>query len=706
MRQLWLDTETRSPIALRNGTARYATMAEVTIVTWALDNDEPQIWEPVRRPKFPNGLYDALLEADMVLAHNAYFDRTVLNAQDWWPRELAPLNKWRCVMVQLLSHGLPGSLELACKIFKIPEAYSKKDGKALINQFCKPHGKRKEYKDWSTHPDDWDKFKTYALSDIHSMRAVSNACPKWNSFAFERDLWHLDQKINDRGFAVDLDLAHGAIKATNEEKARLAARTAELTTVDGNVEVHSTTQRDKLLEHLLIQYGVMLPDLRAATIEDTLEDPELPEYVKELLRIRLMASKSSTSKYKRVVETEVGGRLYGTLQFAGANRTQRWAGRIFQPQNLQRLDVSLVAAYHGIEPKAVKKKHIQQYLDDGVNAIKVGAANILFDDVMGLAANCTRGVIVAPPGKKLCISDLANIEGRKLAWLADEEWKLQAFRDRDAGTGYDLYVLAYARAFNVDPSTVTEEQRQIGKVMELALGYQGGVGAFVSMVATYGIDLEMLAANAWPTIPATVLRNSEAAWARAVSKRNTLGLSREVWVVCHALTEMWREAHPNTVLLWEQCEIAARNAIQNPGIEFDVNGKLKFDRKGNWLRIKLPSGRYLSYPDPKIDGNAIHYAAVSVYTKSWHRVYTYGGKIVENVDQASSRDKMAYGIVKAEQAGYEHVLSVHDEGITETPDNDRYSDVALSAIYAENDPWNAGLPLAAKGFTTKRYRKD
>lgn len=326
---------------------------------------------------------------------------------------------------------------------------------------------------------------------------------------------------------------------------------------------------------------------------------------------------------------------------------------------------------------------------------------------MGLASNAIRGLIIAPKGKKLVISDLANIEGRKLAWLADEEWKVQAFRDFDAGRGADLYRIAYARAFGIKPEDVTDDQRQIGKVMELALGYQGGVGAFVAMVATYGIDLDELARKAWETIPSSTLREAEAAWARAVSKRKTLGLKREVWVVCTALTWLWRNAHPNTVTLWEACEVAARHAIMNPGVQFPVSGgKMVFDRRGNWLRIRLPSGRYLSYPDPKIDGNAIHYAAVSVYTKSWHRVYTYGGKIVENIDQASSRDKMAWGMVRAEQAGYSLVLTVHDELVAETKDESRFNHMDLSKILATNDPWNVGLPLAAKGFETYRYRKD
>ena len=701
---LWIDTETYSPIALRNGTARYATMADVMIVTWAVDDGEAHCWDVTSGRPMPSSLYESVMLCDRILAHNAYFDRTLLEHTDWWPREFAPLSKWRCVMAQLLSHGLPGSLGLACKIFQIPQESSKMDGKKYMNLFCKPQGKKKVRNGRDTHPTEWREFLQYATLDIVAMRAVSKACPKWNSTPFERDLWHLDQTINSRGFAVDVELAHAAIFMTTNAKHELAQRTEELT----NGAVESTTQRNKLLQFLLTEYGVALPDLKAKTIEDRLDDPELPEFVKELLRIRLMASKSSTSKYKRVAETEVGGRLYGTLQFAAANRTGRWGGRIFQPQNLMRLVTELVREHFNLpDLKSVKKSHIIEYLETGIAALKRHDADLLFSNVMGLAANAMRGVIIAPKGKKLVISDLANIEGRKLAWLADEEWKLEAFRKFDAGIGADLYRIAYARAFGIRPEDVTDDQRQIGKVMELALGYQGGVGAFVSMVATYGIDLDELAAKAWETIPAATLREAEAAWARAVSKRKTLGLRREVWVVCTALTWLWRNAHPNTVTLWEACEVAARHAILNPGVEFPVSGgKMVFDRRGNWLRIRLPSGRYLSYPDPKIDGNAIHYAAVSVYTKSWQRVYTYGGKIVEKIDQASSRDKMAWGMVRAEQAGYPLVLTVHDELVAETKDEPRFNHMELSKILATNDPWNVGLPLAAKGFETYRYRKD
>jgi DNA polymerase len=303
--------------------------------------------------------------------------------------------------------------------------------------------------------------------------------------------------------------------------------------------------------------------------------------------------------------------------------------------------------------------------------------------------------------------DFANIEGRVLAWMAGEEWKTQAFRDYDAGIGPDLYVQAYARAFNVDPGTVTKAQRQIGKVMELGLGYEGGVGAFVTFAAVYGIDLEELAVAARPTIPLRVLLDAESAYQWALKRNRTYGLSQSVFVVCEALKRLWREAHPATTALWAETEQAARCAILNPGQVFTA-GRLAFDRKGAWLRMKLPSGRYLLYPNPKLEGNQqqIHYAVWNVYTKTWRHEPTYGGKMVENGTQAVARDIMAYAMPRAEAAGFPIVLTVHDELVTEPKDEARYGVGELSQILAHNEDWAEGLPLAAAGFETQRYRKD
>lgn len=685
MKKGFIDTETRSPVSLTTaGGYRYSTQVEVIIVTWALGDAPAKIWDVVNGPSKLAELCADVATVDELWAHNAGFDRTQLSRMAWWPKHLAPLSKWRCTMAQALAHGLPGGLDHLCEIFKVDADKAKLDGSKYIQLFCKPRADG-GWNDKTTHPQEWREFLQYAAQDIPAMREVHRLCPKWNLTPKEIDLWHLDQRINDRGFAVDVDFAEAAVRATTAEKKRLSDRTQALT--DGMVD--RTTQRDRLLVYLLLEHGVDLPDMKADTIERRLEDPELPEYVKELLRIRLQASKSSTAKYRRVLQMNVGGRLYGTLQYCAANRTGRWGGRGFQPHNLQR------------------PTHKQPEIDAGIEAFKAGCEDLVTDNIMALASSSMRGVIIAAPGKKLPRSDLSNIEGRKLAWLADEEWKLQAFRDYDAGIGADLYKVSYARAFNTTPDTVEDDsdERQIGKVMELALGYQGGVNAFVTMAATYGVDLDELADKAWHTIPAATLIAAQAAYARAKTGRRTYGLSEKVWVVCEALKILWRSAHPGIVTLWEQVENAVRNAIQNPGIKFEVNGKLEFDRIKNWLRVKLPSGRYLCYPNPRLDGHNISYAGVSVYSKKWHRISSYGGKFVENITQASSRDVLAWAMPKAEAAGYPIVLTVHDELVTETPNDSRFDDKALSLILAQNDDWNLGLPLAAKGLTTYRYGK-
>jgi len=684
-RKLFIDTETFSPLSLRtHGTVRYATQVEVMIVTWALDDAPEQTWDVTRGGQIPGALLVDLEEADEIWAHNAFFDRTVLNLSKWWPKALAPLTKWRCTMVQALLHGLPGKLDHLCQIFKVDESKRKLDGTNYIQLFCQPHGKKKVRNTRETHPEEWKGFLKYAARDIPSMREVHRLCPKWNLIPREIALWHQDQRINDRGFAVDVEFAVAAVRATEAEKQRLGERTMELT--EGEVE--RTTQRDRLLAYLLKEYDVSLPDMKADTIERRLEDPELPEFVKELLRIRLQASKASTSKYKCIVQMEVGGRMYGGLQFAAANRTGRWGGRGFQPQN---------------QPRPTHKFPV---ILQGIEAMKAGCEDLITDNVMALASSAIRSVIVAAKGKKLCISDLSNIEGRKLAWLAGEEWKLDAFREFDAGEGPDLYKVAYARSFNVSPESVEDDsdERQIGKVQELALGYQGGVNAFVTMAATYGVDLEALARAVLPNLPTLALRDAYKVHAWGVQQKRTYGLSKEVYVACEALKALWRQAHPMTETLWGAYETAARNAILNPGIDFPA-GKCVFSRVKAWLRIKLPSGRFLCYPDPRIDGTKISYANVNVYTKKWHRTYTYGGKIAENIDQASSRDVMADAMPRAEDDGYQIVLTVHDEIMSEVPDSDDFSHEALSVILATNSPWNAGLPLAAKGMTTYRYRK-
>ena len=326
--------------------------------------------------------------------------------------------------------------------------------------------------------------------------------------------------------------------------------------------------------------------------------------------------------------------------------------------------------------------------------------------VMDFLSSAIRGVIVAPAGKKLVISDLSNIEGRMLAWLAGEEWKLQAFRDYDAGTGHDLYKLSYAKSFGVAPEDVTKDQRQKGKVQELALGYEGGVGAFLTFSLGYGIDLEQMARDAWESLPAELVYEAEGFYDWTMKKkRSTFGLSREAFITCDVFKRGWRAGHPHVQTLWKELEAACVSAVENPGNTIECR-RFKVRRDGAWLRIGLPSGRAMCYPQPKVEDGKLSYMGVNQYSRQWCRLKTYGGKLVENATQAASRDVMAGNMPLIDDSGYQIVLSVHDELITEAPDTTDYTSDRLSALLSSVPSWATGLPLAAAGFEDYRYRKD
>ena len=643
MSTLWLDLETYSETPITHGTHKYAENAEVLLVAYAFDDEPVDVLDLTERGSLGN-VQMMVDSADRVVIHNSAFDRTVL-------RHCAvhiPVEKVEDTMVRALAHGLPGSLGALCDVLGVPQDKAKdKAGKKLIHLFTKPRPKNVKLRRATreTHPDEWAAFIEYARLDVDAMRVVYRLLPNWNSHGGERALWLLDQTINDRGIAIDVELADAALRAFQRSTRSLAERTRVLT----GGAVASLTQRDKFLGHLSGSLNFETADLKKGTVS-TLLQGDLSSEVRELLEIRQQASATSPAKYKVLLKaTSADGRLRGTLQFCGASRTGRWGGRLFQPQNL---------------PRPTLK---QGQIDAGIKAMKLDVEDLLFDNVAELCSSAVRGALVASPDHKLVVSDLSNIEGRVLAWLAGEDWKIKAFADFDAGIGHDLYKLAYAKSFGKEAGDVTKDERQIGKVQELALGYQGSVGAFSSMAALYGVFLP----------------------------------EEEV----KGIVEAWRKAHKATVSLWYDLERAVKDAIREPEKRFEVRD-LSIGYKDNWLRIKLPSGRYLCYPNAGISEGSIVYEGVNQYTKKWETIETYGGKLVENVVQAVARDVLASGMVRAEAAGYAVCLHVHDELITETPDTDAYSVDELSRIMSTNPGWSMGLPLAAAGFETHRYKKD
>ncbi len=707
MSKLFLDLETYSEVPIKYGTHAYAEKAEVLLFAYAIDDGPVGVCDcTVKDFPAPFDLQEAFEdESVLIVAHNSHFDRTILRHAF---KSNYTAGRWRDTMIRALAHGLPGGLGQLCEILNVPTDKAKdKEGKKLINLFCKPRPAnmklRRATRD--THPAEWQRFIEYAALDIEAMRAIDRKLPEWNYRDDELRLWHLDQRINDRGVAVDVELVAAAIRAVDRGQAELANRTQDITFGI----VGAATQRDAMLRHILEAYGVDLPDMQASTLEHRLDDPDLPLELKELIAIRLQASSTSTSKYKRLAQgVSSDGRLRNSLQFCGASRTGRWSGRLFQPQNL---------------PRPVLK---QDAIAFGIEAMKADSEDLFFDNVMELTSSAVRGCIVAPKGKKLVVADLSNIEGRDQAWLAGEQWKLDAFRRYDTfkldengnripdpkkpdeflREGPDLYCLAYAKSFGIAPEDVTKTQRQIGKVQELALGYQGGVGAFITFALNYSIDLDEMAANAIGAIPAGTLTSAEKAWEWAVEKNKTFGLSHDTYVVCDSFKRAWRHAHPHIVEMWYGLEDNARAAIQDASVEYHY-GPLKLLRIGNWLRIILPSGRSLCYPAPRVDDEGkLSYMGINQYSRKWQRLKTYGGKLFENVCQAVARDVMANNMPLIELSGYRIVLTVHDEVICEAPDDPGFNTEHLSSLLASNPYWAKDLPLAAGGFEAYRYRKD
>jgi DNA polymerase len=657
---LFYDLESFSATPIASGVHRYADdpFAEIMVESWAIDDGPVCVADRTAGEKGPFDEYRPE-DFDAIVIHQSDFDRTVNRLV----RGLEiPVHLIHDTAVQARSHGLPGGLDKLCAIFRVPEGLAKhSDGKKLINLFCKPRPKSFKLHRATrlTHPKEWAEFLSYAGGDIHAMRYLKAKLPTWNYPNREHPLWCLDQTINDRGFKVDLDLAHAAIATVDEAKAIADAQTQ----ADTEGRLRSTTQRDALLAELLLEHGVRLPDLTATTIERRLEDPDLPDAVKDLLSQRLMTSSTSTSKYRKILDAvSSDGRLRNSLLFCGAPRTKRDSGRLFQPQNLPRPDMPVEA------------------VEQGIGLMKAGLAAIMHDEPMRLAWNALRGLIVAGEGKKIVQADLSQIEARVLPWLAGEEWKLEAFKRYDAGTGPDLYLVGAARITGKDIAAIDNYMRQAyGKVPELACGYGGAAGAFNTFAKLYNLDLPL----------------------------------HEVQEIVRA----WREANPAIANwddgLWVKLEQAARQAINNPGRTFEAGEHIAFERWRNWLKMILPSGGFLSYADPRIQEhphggpNSITFMGVNSYTRKWERLYTYGGKLSADATQSTAREIFAYNWQHAEDEGFPIILRCHDELVTEPPDNPKYSVERLIAAITRRPPWiDDRLPLAASGFSAMRYGKD
>ena len=758
--RLFLDTETFSGVDLKKvGAYAYAEhpTTEIMICTYAIDEGRVQTWDATESPTMPRELRKALRQvsrkkAKIVMANGLLFDRLVIREK--WGIDL-PVSQIEDTMIMAFRHALPGSLDMQCQVLGVDAEHAKdKAGKALIKRFCKPTPKTYKIRRYTreTHPEEWAKFLRYAALDIIAMREVYWRIPDWGNTPKEDEILLIDQLINDRGFYVDVDLANAAIKAVQAHKEELKEEAWER--FGGKL-----TGNDFLPILRDIAPAFTIHNAQKSTLNDLLEDPDFPDEGKALIEMRLGASSTASTKYNPLVNgLSADGRRRGCLQYGGAKRTLRWAGKGFQPQNLAR------GEYSDDHEGKIKRREGESdvsfwvrshMLTNGINSLLRGTAHWAYD-ISKLTASTVRGCIIPAKGKKFVVADYSNVEGRGLAWIAGEKTALMVFR-----AGRDIYCETAGKMFGLDPEYIKanrKDLRQIGKACELGLGYGGGVAAFLQFAKNLGLDLYTMADVMKGTFPdhiwAAAKRGYEYARINEAKRppkpgkkdeRPTYILPKNVWLTCDAIKRMWREAHPKTVAFWAELEDAVLCAIRNPGKAYwaganvrpDGRKALKIvrtkakhdptfdeerddpDAAGWWLKIELPSGRIMSYPGialsvtteidedtgKKRTSTRIKYQGENQTTRQWGFQYTYGGKLTENIVQALCRDILAWSMPGVEAAGYEIVLSVHDELITEVPDTDDYTTEELCALMCDLPVWAKGFPLAAEGDIMYRYRK-
>ena len=579
-------------------------------------------------------------------AFNANFERTCLSA--YLGVELPP-EQWSCTMVWAMTLGLPGNLAQVAEVLQLDQK-KMTAGKTLIEFFSKPcrpttkNGKRT--RNLPRHdPEKWDLFKKYNAQDVRTEMAIRDKLEAFPILQEEQALWCLDQRINDRGIRIDTVLVDHAITCNAQHVMELEEEASRLTGLDNP---KSVSQLKGWLED---NEGIQVDSLDKKAIKGLIGQTE-SDLTQRVLELRQELSKSSIAKYE-AMQNAVGpdGRVRGLLQFYGANRTGRWAGRLVQVQNLP-------------------QNHLKQ-LDEARELLRVGeyeALGLIFDSVPSVLSELIRTAFVPSPGCQFVVADFSAIEARVIAWLAGEEWRQEVVR-----THGKIYEASAAQMFKVPIESIKKGDplRQKGKVSELALGYQGGPNALKTMGA-----LEM-------GVPEEELPK---------------------------LVKMWRNANPMIVKFWSDVEEAALAAVadlQPTKIQFGI----QFFVQDNKLFIQMPSGRRLCYIRPRVATNrfgnqSLAYDGMNQTTRKWEQAETYGGKLVENIVQAVARDCLAESMMRLDAAGFKIVMHVHDEVVLDSPIEDTDALKRAADIMGQPISWAPGLLLRADGYSCPYYQKD
>lgn len=650
MRELGIDIETYSSNDLVNcGVYKYVEAPDFTILLFAYSVDGGPVVcvDFAMGEKLPDDVFAALTDPDVIkTAFNAAFERICISVYFFGGKLLDP-KQWRCTMVLAARMGLPLSLGQCGEVLHLAEG-KMTEGKALIRYFSVP-GKNGKRHLPSDAPDKWDTFKKYNIRDVEVEQAIKKKVQRLIPADFDEELYVADQEINDRGVKIDRTLVDAAARFDDEYKAQLLAEAQQLT---GMENPNSPAQ---IKEYIKKTTGFTVETLNKGNL-DTLDEKLIywPK-AQRVIAIRREMGKTSNKKYEAMQKCVCkDGRIHGLLQFCGAARTGRWAGRLVQVQNLpQNHLVSLDFAR-----SLVRQGDLDEFEMNYANVTQV-------------LSELIRTAFVAEPGKTFHVCDFSAIECRVIAWLASEDWVLDVFR-----TNGDIYCANASKMFKVpvEKHGQNAQLRQKGKIATLALGYGGGVSALEAMGGS------------------------------------KLGLTEDEE---REIVKLWRESNPRIVRMWAVIEKAAITAIKT-GESVTVYRNIVIGKRWGMLTITLPSGRTICYPRAEVeteyndgwrgDHDIIEYEGLNQTTKKWGKVRTYGGKLTENIVQAVARDILGIVILRAKAEGLNIVFHIHDEIIVEATPDQTLADV--EALFSKPIDWCRDLPLKGAGYTTPYYLKD
>lgn len=650
MKELGIDIETYSSNDLAEcGVYKYVEAEDFTILLFAysVDGGPVQCVDFALGEELPPEVRAALTdEAVVKTAFNATFERICIGKYYGYADRLDP-KQWRCTMVRAARMGLPLSLAQCGEVLRLEQG-KMKEGKLLIRYFSVP-GKGGKRHLPSDDMERWETFKRYNIRDVEVEQEILRKVRRLEVPEFDEELYTADQEINDRGVLIDRVLVEAAARFDEEYKAELLRQAQELT---GMENPNSPAQ---IKEYIHKATGIAVSSLNKKSLDDLEEQLTYWPKARKVLALRREMGKTSNMKYKAMLKCVCSdGRIHGLLQFCGAARTGRWAGRLVQVQNLPQNHLESLDYARGL----VKAGDLEEF-------------EMNYGNVTQVLSELIRTAFVAKDGCTFHVCDFSAIEARVIAWMAGEQWVLDVFR-----SGGDIYCATASQMFGVpvEKHGQNAELRQKGKVAVLALGYGGGVSALEAMGG----------------------------------KRLGLTEDEEKEIV-----KLWRKSNPHIVRMWEIIEKSAITAIET-GKTIPVHRGTQIGRKYGMLTITLPSGRTLCYPRATVgveyddgwrgDHPIIEYEGTNQLTKKWGQIRTYGGKLTENIVQAIARDILGIVILRAKDAGLNVVFHIHDEIIVEARNGQTLADV--EQLFSNPINWCRDLPLKGAGYTTPYYLKD